>query len=69
MEGRGVLLLLAVVMVTSVRSYVILQERAYLQLNDKNGQKTVNASTYNRLAYDYDTDILYATGATSKQRD
>ncbi|XP_076465432.1 uncharacterized protein LOC143297141, partial [Babylonia areolata] len=53
----AVLLLLA----TVAKGYVVLEEKAYVQLNDAGGQKSINASTYNRLAFDYGSNILYTT--------
>lgn len=60
MEGVAAFLLIAVATVS--HGYVVLEEKAYVQLNDANGQKTINASTYNRVAFDHSSSILYNTG-------
>ena len=60
MKGSALLLLVAVA--TVARGYVVLEDNSYIQLNDANGQKTINASTYNRVAFDYGSNVLYNTG-------
>lgn len=57
----SVLLTLALVC-TCAWSYVILKPKAYVRLNSADGTKKINASTYNGLAFDYTTNMLYVVG-------
>ena len=43
-------------------AYVVLEDSEYIRLNDVNGEKTINASTSNRLAFDEEHDLLYVLG-------
>ena len=51
-----------VAMAAVAHGYVVLKDKAHIQLNDVNGQKTIGASTYNRLAWDPASNIVYNTG-------
>lgn len=42
-------------------AFVVLKDKEHIQLNDANGTKSINASTYNRLAFDERHNILYVT--------
>jgi hypothetical protein len=61
MAGGQSLVLCLVALATVARGYIVLEEKAYIQLNDANGQKTLNASSYNRLAFDSATNIRQAS--------
>ena len=43
-------------------AYVVLEDSEYIRLNDVNGEKTINASTSNRLAFDEEHSLLYVLG-------
>ena len=55
-------LLLLVALAAGARGYIQLLEVDYKQLQDRNGQLTLNASTYNRMAFDDGTNTLYVLG-------
>ncbi|GFR66561.1 mesenchyme-specific cell surface glycoprotein [Elysia marginata] len=48
-----------VLLANTALGYVILKPKAYIRLNDDNGAKTINASTFNTVDFDYNTNILY----------
>jgi hypothetical protein len=56
------LLLVVTIWLACCHGYLILQDGAYIRLNDANGVKTIAASTRNRLAFDLFTNILYNVG-------
>ncbi|KAK7089386.1 mesenchyme-specific cell surface glycoprotein-like isoform X2 [Littorina saxatilis] len=58
MKASNIIVLVACLAVGG-QSYLVLQNKAYIQLNDVNGGKTINASTYNRIDFDHFTNILY----------
>ena len=43
-------------------AYVVLKDKEHIQLNDASGGKSINASTFNRLAFDEKHNILYVIG-------
>ena len=53
---------LAVLLVSSCTAYVILKPKAYVQLNDADGNKRINSSSLNTLDFDYVTNLLYVLG-------
>ena len=55
-------MLLLVALVAGVRGYVQLVEVDYKQLQDRSGMLTLNASTYNRVAFDDGANTLYVLG-------
>ncbi|KAK7089389.1 hypothetical protein V1264_024899 [Littorina saxatilis] len=59
MQGGSVAVFAACVAVCS--GFIVLKDKEYIQLNDRNGGKSLNASTYNRLAFDPKHSILYVT--------
>ena len=59
---RENILLLLVSLAVGVQSFLVLEDKAYLRLTDVNGGHTINASTYNRLDFDYNSNLLYVTG-------
>ncbi|XP_005091631.2 mesenchyme-specific cell surface glycoprotein-like [Aplysia californica] len=43
----------------TVTAYVVLKPKAYVRLNDADGNKRINSSTLNTLDFDYVTNLLY----------
>lgn len=61
-------LLIALVIVAVAHGYVLLRNRAFVKLQDFNGGYSLNSSTYNRIAYDTATNLLFVTGESRVHR-